>query len=32
MGTLVNERPRSLSITQIEVMLYDSEGSPVETL
>lgn len=31
-GTLVNDRSRSLSIVQIEVALYDDEGSPVETI
>lgn len=31
-GTLVNKRSRSLSIAQIEVALYDNEGSPVETV
>lgn len=31
-GTLVNSRPRALSIAQIEVELYDESGSPVETI
>jgi hypothetical protein len=31
-GTLVNERARSLSIAQVEVVLYDDKGSVVETV
>jgi hypothetical protein len=31
-GTLVNERPQSLSIAQVGVTLYDDAGSPVETI
>lgn len=31
-GVLVNHRPNTLSIAQIEVGLYDDEGSRVETM
>lgn len=31
-GTLVNERSQPLSIAQVEVALYDENGSPVETV
>jgi hypothetical protein len=31
-GTLVNQRPNTLSIAQIEVALYDDQGSSVETI
>jgi len=31
-GTLVNPRPNAISIAQIEVALYDEDGSPVENI
>jgi len=31
-GTLVNARSNTISIAQIEVALYDDQGSPVETI
>lgn len=31
-GTLVNRRSTAISIAQVEVALYDDEGSPVETI
>jgi len=31
-GTLVNTRPNAISIAQIEVALYDDDGSPVENI
>jgi len=31
-GTLVNRRPNTLSIAQIEVAFYNESGSPVETM
>jgi len=31
-GTLVNRRSKVLSIAQVEVALYDDQGTPVETI
>lgn len=31
-GTLVNHRSNALSIAQVEVTLYDKNGSPVQTV
>lgn len=31
-GTLVNSGPSGITIAQVEVALYDDEGSPVETV
>jgi hypothetical protein len=31
-GTLVNERANALSIAQVEVALYDDDGTPVERI